>query len=308
MAQCYDTKGALSLLTMRLRAVSTGIMASPFDWVLSWLCGRKDFFTAALIALNLLEEWDVVHQLCVGMGSNVRGAGVGSDRGGEGFVSKNSRQPTQQNFLHGILAPHITNKSNTLSEINNKKSINHLLNNSHNDSYTTTAALADMAVGCLIKGGIDMSVALELFLQHDIYYNAHHACNMLAAMASRTIMPDYDPEGLRRLVSTDRSPSSSYMSLPSLGDLEGWNKKERGRLLWPVKCLLKVAVARKCIRAVLVLMNVVISEEMQVDNDKEDNAKNDGSTDINMTGERSDVPSHAADAAAAMVFQRDGEK
>ena len=50
-------------LTLRTNVVTNPI-TTPFDQVLSWLCQRRDYYTAASVALSLLDDAEAVYQLC----------------------------------------------------------------------------------------------------------------------------------------------------------------------------------------------------------------------------------------------------
>jgi hypothetical protein len=50
-------------LTLRTN-IAANPLSTPFDQILSWLCQRRDYFTAASIALSLLDDADAVYELC----------------------------------------------------------------------------------------------------------------------------------------------------------------------------------------------------------------------------------------------------
>ena len=117
-------------LTLRTNTVTNPI-STPFNQVLGWLCQRRDYYTAASVALSLLDDADAVYELC--------------------GIPKSS----EEELLHhkGLL-----------------DGIKHLEGGSapqKNVSETMTS-LADMAVGCLIKGGVSMSSTLEGFLERKL--------------------------------------------------------------------------------------------------------------------------------------------
>jgi len=94
---------------------------------LSWLCQRRDYYTAASVALSLLDDAVAVYELC-------------------GIIPKS---PDEELSHHkGLL-----------------DGIKPLGDDSSNENMTETlTSLADMAIGCMVKGGISMSKTLEGFL------------------------------------------------------------------------------------------------------------------------------------------------
>ena len=44
--------------------VAVNPISTPYDQILSWLCRRRDYYTAACIALSLLDDTETVHKLC----------------------------------------------------------------------------------------------------------------------------------------------------------------------------------------------------------------------------------------------------
>ncbi len=93
--------------------------------MLSWLCQRHDYYTAASVALRLLDDAEAVYELC----------GIKSFEGSSYY---------HMEVLDGI-KPLSTDSS-------------------REDTSETLVSLADMAVACLIKGGACMSSTLEGFL------------------------------------------------------------------------------------------------------------------------------------------------
>ena len=53
----------LQSLTLRTN-VAVNPISTPYDQILSWLCRRRDYYTAACIALSLLDDTETVHKLC----------------------------------------------------------------------------------------------------------------------------------------------------------------------------------------------------------------------------------------------------
>jgi hypothetical protein len=110
-------------LTLRMNIVANPI-STPFDQILTWLCQRRDYYTAASIALSLLDDADAVYELC--------------------RIPKSSEEELSHHkgLLDGI-------QSLTID-------------NSHGNKSEMLTYLADMTVACLIKGSA--SSVLEGFL------------------------------------------------------------------------------------------------------------------------------------------------
>ena len=104
----------------------TNPISTPFPTVLSWLCQRRDYHTAASVALSLLDDADAVYEL----------RGVAK--------SLEESKSHHKGLLDGI---------KPLTEVS-----------ALGDTSKTLISLADMAVACLIKGGACMSSTLEGFL------------------------------------------------------------------------------------------------------------------------------------------------
>jgi len=109
----------------------------------------------------------------------------------------------------------------------------------------TMTHLADMTVGCLTKGGFAMASTLEYFLEFDVNYDTSRACLMLVATAANVVSDDEDTV------------------LEIMG--KGYEKDENHakNILWPVRCLLKAAVARGKLLTALLLLNSTIPDEMR---------------------------------------------
>jgi len=109
----------------------------------------------------------------------------------------------------------------------------------------TLTHLADMTVGCLTKGGFAMAPTLEHFLEVDRHYDVSRACLMLVATAANAVSDD------------------EHDVLEIMG--EGYKRDDRhdDNLLWPVRCLLKAAVARDSLIVALLLLNSAIPDEVR---------------------------------------------
>jgi hypothetical protein len=112
-------------------------------------------------------------------------------------------------------------------------------------TFKTVVQLADMTVACLIKGGYAMSSTLEQFLDRNTFYDPSRASLMLAASVAGTL-------------SDDESHVSAAMGpgyVPGINHLDC--------VLWPIRCLLKIGVARDRLGTVLLLLNTTIPDELR---------------------------------------------
>jgi hypothetical protein len=107
----------------------------------------------------------------------------------------------------------------------------------------TLTQLADMTVGCLTKGSFSMSKTLQKFLQHNHFYDPARACLMLVATTASAVSDD--PESVASAMGETLFDAS------------------HDDLLWPVRCLLEIGVARGYLLTALVLLNVTIPDELR---------------------------------------------
>ena len=191
----------------------TNPLATPFNQILSWLCQRCDYATAAGVALSLLNDTEAVYEL--------RGISEG----------KSKYSIAHQGLLDGIT---------------------HLSNRDNSDNLSTFTSLADMTLGCLIKGGASMAATLEGFLSRNTLYDSARASLMLVGTIALVVSSDEsihnsqfneEPKNFMERLSNVDSPSET--------------------LLWPMKCLLKMAVARNCLSSALLLLNSTIPDELR---------------------------------------------
>lgn len=110
---------------------------------------------------------------------------------------------------------------------------------------STLTQLADMTVGCLTKGGYAMSSTLEQFVKRNPSYDPARACLMLVAATACA-------------VSDDENTISSVM-----GKDYKKNDNHNSNIMWPVRCLLQVGVARGNLFTALLLLNVTIPDELR---------------------------------------------
>eukprot|EP00956_Cyclotella_meneghiniana_P040951 scaffold210252_cov125-Cyclotella_meneghiniana.AAC.2 len=120
------------------------------------------------------------------------------------------------------------------------------------DTAKTLTSLADMTVGCLIKGGVSMANTLEGFLSRNTIYDSARASLMIvgtiASVLSIPLEENQHSDNENNINIVDRisnavSPSET--------------------VLWPLKCLMKMAVARNCLSSVLLLLNSTIPDELR---------------------------------------------
>jgi len=117
-------------------------------------------------------------------------------------------------------------------------------------SHETMTSLADMAVGCLIKGGAEMSSALEGFLLRNNLYDASDACLMLVGTATVTLSQD---------TIVDQKMMDGQNIVTMISSVE----RPKSEVTWPVRCLLKMAVVRNCLRSVMLMLNASIPNELR---------------------------------------------
>jgi hypothetical protein len=197
--------GKLSILTLRSIVIEHG-PAVPFQQVLAWLSMQMDYFTAASIALKLLQDDETLRHLWLTYSN----------------LDHNEKYEYLDGLLDGILA----------------------IDTDSEDTATMTH-LADMTVACLTKGGYAMSSTLEQFLSRNMIYDPSRASLMLAASAVGTLSDDE--------MHVTRAMGSGYSCGPNHVDC----------ILWPVRCLLKIGVARNRIGTVLLLLNTTIPDELR---------------------------------------------
>ena len=113
----------------------------------------------------------------------------------------------------------------------------------------TFGSLADMAVGCLIKGGVSMSQSLEGFLSRNTQYNTSRACLMLVGAVAVTL--------------SRYSPLPQQTSNVNIVRLCEESERLPTEVTWPVSSLMKMAVVRKCLPGALLLLNAAISDELR---------------------------------------------
>lgn len=200
------------ILTFRQLVIDNG-PACPFQQVLSWLCNREDYFTAASIALDLLHDADSLFHLWENAEK----------------IDEEDEQTKLEGLLDGIIPIPETSSSSSEDQVTKKTA--------------SLVQLADMTVGCLIKGGFGMSKTLRKFLKRNKEYDPARACLMLVAAAASAVSDD--PQSVASVMGKD-------VSDPSHADL-----------LWPIRCLLEIGVSRDYLNTALILLNVTIPDELR---------------------------------------------
>jgi hypothetical protein len=205
---------SIRTLTFRTNIV-TNPLTTPFDQVLAWLCQRRDYYSAASVALSLLDDFEAVYEL----------RGVPRDKS-EALISH-----------QGLL--------DSVTPLANAGDPDHVM-------YTNTlTSLADMTVGCLIKGGSSMASTLEGFLFRNKLYDSSRASLMLV--------------GTIALVISSASPIDSQHDKESrnIVDLLSRAESPSETVLWPVKCIMIMATARDCLSSALLMLNATIPNELR---------------------------------------------
>lgn len=95
-----------------------------------------------------------------------------------------------------------------------------------------------------------MSKTLEAFLVRNTLYNASRACIMLVGATSSAMSNDSSPklkpiknDNIMNMMSTVESPSED--------------------IIWPVRCLVKMAVVRNCLPSAMLMLNATIPNELR---------------------------------------------
>ena len=206
--------GMFSLRNMVVR----GKAATPFHHVLAWLSHEQDYFTAASIALSLLRDVDSLRDL----------------RKLSADIDFDADRASLEGLLDGIipLYPRTNDDNEPLRQ----------------PKQAILTQVADVTVGCLVKGGLLMSVPLESFLQRNKDYDPAKACLMLVAVATRCVSGESDT------VIAAMGQGYKYVG----------NSTDPSDLLWAIKALVLVGVFRSCTTSVLVLINAAMADELRM--------------------------------------------
>ena len=201
----------LHVLKMRQVVIENGA-GSPFSQVLCWLSQKKDYFTAASIALDMLQDPDTLYHLW-----------KHAER-----IDEEDERSKLNGLLDGIIPIDITEKAEPIG------------------GPSTVRQLADMTVGCLVKGGLAMSKTLARFLHFNKHYDPERASLMLVAAAVGALSGD--PESVSSIMGSKGSKGHDF----SIHEI-----------LWPVECLLEIAVERDYLQSTLNILNSNIPNELR---------------------------------------------
>ena len=199
-----------------------------FDIILSWLCrDGQDFCMAAYIALLLLGDSDRASQL---RRLTLKKRHIPSviDTVAHAEVAMH------QHILDGIEPLDWFGQGVSESVVKEGDSISSTL------GTRIVTLLADLAIVCLVKGGRDLSPVLSMFLKHNLHYSANRTFLLLAGIFLKKLHRYYGRE---------------------TGDLPG--SESTDELLWPVKSLLCIAVARHCMKEALILLDAAAPSELR---------------------------------------------
>ena len=104
--------------------------------------------------------------------------------------------------------------------------------------------LSDMIIACLVRIGMKTYHALSGFLARNQYYNTSKACLLLTAMTTLAVNEVF------------MNTSNANFSLDPM--IPGSH-----HVLWPIQCLLQVAVTRTYMPTTLLLLNATIPNELR---------------------------------------------
>lgn len=109
----------------------------------------------------------------------------------------------------------------------------------------TFIKLSNITISCLVNGGSVMTHTLDNFLGRNTYYDASVACQILVDCIVNTIS---------ELSAKDMSHLAPYSYNPLVS---------HGHALWPVQCLLRVAVSKDCMEIALDMLNQNIPDVLR---------------------------------------------
>jgi hypothetical protein len=151
------------MMSLRQLVVDNGI-ASPFQQVLAWLAKRKNFFVAAGIALDLLEDSDSLYHLW---------------KHAE-MIDEQDEETKLEGLLDGIAPIRLLDDNQRANEYKHSVTATHL---------------SEMTVGCFIKGGATMAKTLERFLESNKSYDPARVSLMLSLTTMNLL--SNNPMGIR---------------------------------------------------------------------------------------------------------------
>ncbi|GKZ00145.1 hypothetical protein MPSEU_000967800 [Mayamaea pseudoterrestris] len=156
-----STKG-WAVVTMRKAAMQNGA-ATSFQQILSWLMNNGNYFSAASVALDMLQDAESLRLLWNSYNK----------------IDDDDERATLEGLLDGIQL--IDSATSVPIAEQDKLVLQHL---------------SDMTVSLLIHGGIVCSRTLEQFLSTNEHYDSSSACMMLAAASAFMVYKDESNDNL----------------------------------------------------------------------------------------------------------------
>lgn len=216
-------------VTMRSKVVLDGITSS-YEEILSWLCDQNDYYTAAIIALSLLDDKVALADVENSMSSHLTTHDIINHDG----------------ILESITSIGLHDTDKTTNQIHTKSGgISSVMSYREKLKLKVLTDLSNMAVNCLVNGGSTLAHALDNFLGRNDFYDANSACQILVENATRTIR-NFSANDMKHLAPYSYNPMQS-----------------EGHALWPIQCLLRVAVTRNYTVAALTMLNENIPDELR---------------------------------------------
>lgn len=108
--------------------------------------------------------------------------------------------------------------------------------------------VADLTIGCLAKGGLVLATTLDFFLKKNIDYNHARACLMLVSILTRCV-------SFKKSV-VEKAMGSGY---------EFSDASQPDDLLWALRSLLALGLARDYLSQVIFLVNASMPDELRCD-------------------------------------------
>jgi len=223
-------RGNTLALSMRRNVVSSQLSSSYND-VISWLCSQHEYCTAAAIVTGLLHDNEGLADLEVAITSTRNDSFAASHHDG---------------ILESITPLDLTVHDNASGSRRSRASESLSTALSHDlRRQSVMIDLSNTAVSCLVNAGSKLSNVLDKFLGRNEYYNEIDACRTLVLNASSTI---------KNLGVNDMKHLAPYSYNPM---------KSEDHALWPIQCLLRVAVNRGCMDSALRMLNESIPNELR---------------------------------------------
>ena len=216
-------------LSMR-RSVMSNRLTSSYSDIILWLCSQKrDYCTAAAISLSLLHDHEALADLDLAIAPTRN----------DPYVS------TNYDGLLESITPLGLHEWNASSRRRTSESMSTAISQHDLQKQRIVIDLSNTAVSCLVNGGSKLSGALDKFLGRNDYYDEISACRTLVLKATSTIM---------NLRAGDMKQLAPYSFNPM---------ESQHHALWPIQCLLRVAVTRDCMDSALEMLNKSIPDELR---------------------------------------------